>query len=68
MTAFAQAITAYFSALIVTMQHRMRTVQHDERGSTTIQEVLWAIAAIAFVAIVVAAIKAFLDSQVAKIH
>lgn len=68
MTTLAQAITAYFSALIASTQHRMRTVRHDERGSTTIQEVLWAIAAIAFVALVVAAIKAFLDSQVAKIH
>ena len=68
MTTLAQAITAYFSALVATTQHRMRTVRHDERGSTTIQEVLWAIAAIAFVAIVVAAINSFVNSQVAKIQ
>lgn len=68
MTTLAQAVAAYCSALAATTRRRMLTAQRDERGSTTIQEVLWAIAAIAFVAIVVAAIKAFLDSQVAKIH
>ena len=47
---------------------RAPTSVRDERGSTTIQEVLWAIAAIAFVAIVVAAINSFLTSQVAKIR
>ena len=50
MTTLAQAVAAYCSALIVTTRRRMVTVQRDERGSTTIQEVLWAIAAIAFVA------------------
>ena len=41
--------------------------QRDERGSVTIQEVLWAVAAIAIVAIVVAAIKAFVTSESGKI-
>ena len=43
------------------------TGQRDERGSVTIQEVLWAVAAIAIVAIVVAAIKAFVTSESGKI-
>ncbi|KRF20077.1 hypothetical protein [Nocardioides soli] len=43
------------------------TRQRDERGSVTIQEVLWAVAAIAIVAIVVAAIKAFVTSESGKI-
>ena len=42
-------------------------VRRDERGSVTIQEVLWAVAAIAIVAIVVAAIKAFVTSESGKI-
>lgn len=42
-------------------------IQRDERGSVTIQEVLWAVAAIAIVAIVVAAIRAFVTSESAKI-
>ena len=43
------------------------TRQRDERGSVTIQEVLWAVAAIELVAIVVAAIKAFVTSESGKI-
>ncbi len=42
-------------------------IQRDERGSVTIQEVLWAVAAIAIVGIVVAAIRAFVTSESAKI-
>lgn len=41
--------------------------QRDERGSVTIQEVLWAVAAIAIVGIVVAAIRAFVTSESGKI-
>jgi hypothetical protein len=41
--------------------------QRDERGSVTIQEVLWAVAAIAIVGIVVAAIRAFVISESGKI-
>ncbi|GAA3518947.1 hypothetical protein [Nocardioides daeguensis] len=42
-------------------------IQRDERGSVTIQEVLWAVAAIAIVGIVVAAIRAFVTSESGKI-
>ena len=42
-------------------------IQRDERGSVTIQEVLWAVAAIAIAGIVVAAIRAFVTSESAKI-
>lgn len=44
------------------------TKQRDERGSVTIQEVLWAVAAIAIVGIVVAAIRAFVSSESGKIR
>jgi len=43
------------------------TRKRDERGSVTIQEVLWAVAAIAIVGIVVAAIRAFVTSESGKI-
>ncbi len=43
------------------------TMRRDERGSVTIQEVLWAVAAIAIVGIVVAAIRAFVTSESGKI-
>ncbi len=38
-----------------------------ERGSVTIQEVLWAVFAIAVVGIVVAAIRAYVTAQAANI-
>lgn len=39
----------------------------DERGSVTIEQVIWAGAVIVIVAVVVAAIKAFVTSEAAKI-
>ncbi len=39
----------------------------DERGSVTIEQVAWAVAIIAIVAIAVAAIKAYVTSQAAKL-
>lgn len=40
----------------------------DERGSVTIEHVLWAVAVIAIVAIVVAAVKAYVTSQAGNIN
>ena len=40
---------------------------HSERGSTTIENVAWAVAIIAIVAIAVAAIRAYITSQVGKL-
>lgn len=40
----------------------------DERGSVTIENVLWAVAVIAIVAIVVAAIRAFVTSESGKLR
>ena len=42
-------------------------IQRDERGSVTIEQVLWAGAVIVIVGIVVAAIKFFVTSESAKI-
>ena len=43
------------------------TRRRDERGSVTIEQVLWAGAVIVIVGIVVAAIKFFVSSESAKI-
>lgn len=51
---------------IASLEDRV-TRKRDERGSVTIQEVLWAVAAIAIVGIVVAAIRAFVTSESGKI-
>ncbi|MFD4323627.1 hypothetical protein ACFWQC_03270 [Nocardioides sp. NPDC058538] len=40
----------------------------DERGSVTIENVLWAVAVIAIVAIVVAAIRAYVTSESGKLQ
>lgn len=42
-------------------------VRRDERGSVTTEHVLWAVAVIAIVAIVVAAVKAYVTSQAGNI-
>jgi hypothetical protein len=68
MTELAQLVAAHSHAFTVTVGHRLAELRHDERGSTTIEQVLWGIAAIGFVAIVVAVINGYLTSQAAKIH
>ena len=40
----------------------------DERGSVTTEHVLWAVAVIAIVAIVVAAVKAYVTSQAGNLN
>lgn len=53
-------------AALASVENRV-TRRRDDRGSVTIQEVLWAVAAIAIVGIVVAAIRAFVTSESGKI-
>ena len=66
MLKFFIALQLTAMAALASLENRV-TRQRDERGSVTIQEVLWAVAAIAIVAIVVAAIKAFVTSESGKI-
>ena len=63
-------ITLQVTALAVIASMEDRTVKHrrDERGSVTIEQVIWAGAVIVIVAIVVAAIQAFVTSESAKIQ
>lgn len=44
------------------------TTRHDERGSVTIEHVLWAVAVIGICTIVVAAIKAYVTSESGNIQ
>lgn len=61
-------IALQLAAMTVLASLENRVTRHrDERGSVTIQEVLWAVAAIAIVGIVVAAIRAFVTSESGKI-
>ena len=56
-------------ALLLTLQLAVdaRLRPRDERGSVTTEHVLWAVAVIAIVGIVVAALKAYVESQAGNI-
>lgn len=53
--------------LALTYGLESRFTRRDERGSVTIEHVLWAVAVIVFVGVVVAAIKAYVESQAGNI-
>lgn len=59
--------TLHVFGLRVADRARARQAEAPERGNVTIENVLWAVAVIAIVAIVVAAIRAFVTSEAAKI-
>ena len=50
---------------VVEQAHTARP--HDERGSVTIEQVAWAVAIIAIVAIAVAAIRSYVTTQTGKL-
>ena len=66
-------LTATLVAIIVSLSSppssvaRLPRRRRDDRGSVTIEYVLWAVAVIAIVAIVVAALKAYVTSQAGNI-
>jgi len=51
-----------------TARDRARSTRDEQRGSVTIEYVLWAVAVIAIVAIVVAAVRAYVTSQAGNIR
>ena len=51
-----------------TARDRAGSACSEERGSVTIEHVLWAVAVIAIVAIVVAAVRAYVTSQAGNIR
>lgn len=64
-------IGAIFMAFYITLAStpdRVRRRSIDERGSVTIEHVLWSVAVIAIVAIVVAAVKAYVTAQAGNIN
>jgi hypothetical protein len=46
---------------------RLRRPRRDDRGSVTIEHVMWSVAVIAIVGIVVAAVRAYVTSQAGNI-
>ncbi|MER7604733.1 hypothetical protein [Nocardioides sp. NPDC127503] len=63
----------FILGLILIGQHHLDAAiegrrRRDERGSVTIENVLWAVAVLAIVAIVVAAIRTFVTNESNKIR
>jgi hypothetical protein len=68
MNRLSQALLAPMLRAHFGLQARLpRLVKRGERGSVTTEYVLWAVAVIAIVGIVVAAVKAYVESQAGKI-
>lgn len=55
-------------AALAGLEDRITRHRDDERGSVTIEQVIWAGAVILIVGIVVAAIRAFVTSEAGKIR
>ena len=66
---FKLLITLHMAALavITSMEDRIVIHRRDERGSVTIEQVIWAGAVILIVGIVVAAIRAYVTTEAGKI-
>lgn len=60
-------LAATLHTLGVQLTDHARRRRRPERGSVTIEQVLWAVAMIAIVGIVVLAIRAYVSSEAAKI-
>lgn len=55
-------------AVLLTLRARLEAdTRRDERGSVTTEHVLWAVAVIAIVAVVVAAVKTYVETQAGNI-
>ena len=67
MKRIAAMLMAFYVTVASTFDH-VRRRRIDERGSVTIEHVLWSVAVIAIVAIVVAAVKAYVTAQAGKIN
>lgn len=67
MTRFVITLYVGWLALVARTESRVARGR-DERGSVTMEQVLWAVAMIAIVGIVVAAIKTYVTSEAAKIR
>ncbi|GAA5029630.1 hypothetical protein [Actinopolymorpha pittospori] len=61
------AVTLYTLGVRLADQARTKLTTEPERGSETIEKVLWAVAVIAIVAIVVTVIKNYVTSEAGKI-
>lgn len=67
MSDLTRTLAAQWHALAVHARQKLETARHDERGSVTVQETLWAIAGITFVGLIAGVMMAFLTGKAALI-
>ena len=63
-----QMLLARAASYVDGQRRVLRVAMKDERGSVTIEHVLWAVAVLAFVAIVVGAIGGYINAKVGEIR
>lgn len=63
MTELSQAVAAHLSATLTSIRLWLETPRRDERGSVTLENLLWAILVVALVAIAAAAITAAVNRR-----
>lgn len=63
MTQLSQVITAYLTVALVSVRRWLGTSRRGERGSVTLEHLIWAIVIIAVVAIAAAAITAAVNRR-----
>ncbi len=68
MTHLSQTIAATIVAALVGARRWLAAPRRDERGSVTLEHVLWAILIVALVALAGAAITAFVTSKTGALH
>lgn len=68
MTHLSQTIAATIVAALVGARRWLAAPRRDERGSVTLEHVLWAILIVALVALAGAAITSFVTSKTGALH
>lgn len=63
MTQLNQTVTAYVTVAVVSLRRWLGTSRRGERGSVTLEHLIWAIVIIAVVAIAAAAITAAINRR-----
>lgn len=68
MTEFSRTVGAHLTAMLTTSRRRLEVARRDERGSVTLENLLWAILIVGLVALVGAAITAFINSKIGQLN
>ena len=68
MTEFSRTVAAHLTAMLTTSRRRLEAARRHERGSVTLENLLWAILIVGLVALVGAAITAFINSKIGQLN